>query len=60
MNFIINRNLKKGGRMVTTKRLLRSSLAKNVEKSIKEKGLSLKNLLNDLKQERKRYMAEHP
>ncbi len=44
--------------MLTPKRLTRSSLAKNVEKSMKEQGITLESLLNDLKSERKRYIQE--
>lgn len=44
--------------MLTPKRLTRASLAKNVEKSMKEKGISLESLLNDLKTERKHYIQE--
>ena len=44
--------------MLTRKRLTRSSLARAVEKSMAHKGLSLKNLLEDLKAERKNYVQE--
>ncbi|MBI4309240.1 MAG: AbrB/MazE/SpoVT family DNA-binding domain-containing protein [Candidatus Omnitrophica bacterium] len=44
--------------MLTPKRLMRASLAKDVEKSMKEQRLSLKDLLNDLKIERRRYTQE--
>ena len=44
--------------MLTPKRLLRTALVKDVEKSMKEQGLSLKDLLNDLKTERRRYTGE--
>ncbi len=44
--------------MLTPKRLTRASLAKNVEKSMKERGISLEGLLNDLKTERKHYIQE--
>lgn len=49
-----------GGCMVLTpKRLLGPALAKDVERSMKAQGLSLDDLLRDLKAERKRYMQEH-
>ena len=41
--------------ILTPKRLLRSSLARDVEKAMKNRGLSLEDLLADLKAERKRY-----
>ncbi len=41
--------------VMTPKRLLRPSLAKGVEKSLKDKGLSLADLLKTLKEERQRY-----
>ena len=44
--------------MLTRKNLTRASLAKEVEKSMVKKGLSLKNLLDDLKAERQRYTQE--
>jgi bifunctional DNA-binding transcriptional regulator/antitoxin component of YhaV-PrlF toxin-antitoxin module len=44
--------------VLTPKRLLRASLAKSVEESMKEQGLSLKDLLDDLKSERRRYTQE--
>lgn len=44
--------------MLTPKRLTRASLAKNLEKSMKEQGISLESLLNGLKIERKRYTRE--
>ena len=44
--------------MLTRKRLTRASLAKEVEKNMVKKGLSLKNLLDDLKAERQRYVQE--
>jgi hypothetical protein len=43
---------------VRGKYVKRLSLAKKVEKSIVKKGLSLKNLLDDLKTERKRYTLQ--
>ena len=44
--------------MLTPKRLMRASLAKDVEKNMKEQSLSLKDLLIDLKAERRRYIQE--
>lgn len=44
--------------MLTPKRLTRASLAKNVEKSMKEQGISLENLMSDLKAKRKEYVGE--
>ena len=44
--------------MLTQKSLTRASLAKEVEKSMVKKGISLKNLLDDLKAERQRYTQE--
>lgn len=44
--------------MLTPKRLTRASLAKNVEKSMKEKRITLEKLLNDLKTDHKRYVQE--
>ena len=44
--------------MLTPKRLMRGALAKDVEKAMKEQGLSLNDLLNDLKTERRRYIRE--
>ncbi len=41
--------------VLTPKRLLRASLAKDVERSMKAQGLSLENLLGALKQQRQRY-----
>ena len=51
--FVVGRCL-----MLTPKRLLGASLAREVERSMKAKGLSLKDLLADLKEERKRYHRE--
>ena len=45
--------------MLTPKRLTRAALAKNVEKSMAQKGLGLKDLLDDLKAERRRYTREN-
>lgn len=44
--------------MLTRKRLTRASLAKQVEKNMTQKGLSLEDLLEDLKTERRRYIQE--
>ncbi len=48
--FVVGRCL-----VLTPKRLLGPSLAKDVEKAMKAKGLSLDDLLRDLKAERQRY-----
>lgn len=48
--FVVGRCL-----VLTPKRLLRPSLAKDVERSMKEQGLSLEDLLQTLKEERQRY-----
>ena len=44
--------------VLTPKRLLRVSLTKEIERSMKAKGLSLEGLLETLKDERKRYNRE--
>ena len=44
--------------VLTPKRLLRASLAKEVERTMKSKGLSLDDLLDTLKQQRQRYNQE--
>ena len=44
--------------MLTQKNLTRVSLAKEVEKSMVKKGMSLKDLIDDLKVERQRYARE--
>lgn len=44
--------------ILTSKRLLRTSLAKEAERSLKKEGLSLNDLLKSLKDERKRYGQE--
>lgn len=44
--------------VVTPKRLHRASLAKDVEKEMKAKGLSLEDILGELKQERRQYNVE--
>ena len=51
--FVVGRCL-----VLTPKRLLGPSLAKDVEKAMKAKGLSLEDLLRDLKTERQRYNRE--
>ena len=48
--FVVGRCL-----IMTPKRLLRASLAKEVEKAMKAKGLSLNDVLKDLEEERQRY-----
>ncbi len=47
--FVVGRCL-----VLTPKSLMRSSLSKNVEKSMKDQKLSLNDLLKDLKNERQR------
>ncbi|MFV1976356.1 MAG: hypothetical protein ACC651_11460, partial [Candidatus Scalindua sp.] len=44
--------------VLTPKSLMRSSLSKKVETSMKDQKLSLNDLLNDLKSERQRYVKE--
>ncbi len=44
--------------VMTTKPLQRSSLAKKVEREMKRQGLSLDDLLVDLRAQRKRYLEE--
>jgi bifunctional DNA-binding transcriptional regulator/antitoxin component of YhaV-PrlF toxin-antitoxin module len=44
--------------LMTPKRLQRSSLAKKVEREMKRQGLSLQDLLADLRAQRKRYLEE--
>ena len=51
--FVVGRCL-----VLTPKRLLRSSLAKDVEKTMKAQGLTLEDVLSDLKNERRRYNKE--
>jgi len=41
--------------ILTPKRLLRASLAKDIERTMKAKGLGLQDLLRTLKEERRRY-----
>ena len=51
--FVVGRCL-----VLTPKPLLRSSLAKDVGKSMKTQGISLGDLLSDLKNQRRRYTKE--
>lgn len=51
--FVIGRCL-----VLTPKKLLRASLAKDMEKAMKAKDLSLDDLLSDLRVERRRYHQE--
>jgi AbrB family looped-hinge helix DNA binding protein len=44
--------------LMTPKRLQRASLAKRVEREMKREGLSLEDLLADLRSQRKRYLEE--
>ncbi len=44
--------------LMTPKRLHRASLASEVEREMKREGLTLEDLLKDLKGQRKRYLAE--
>jgi AbrB family looped-hinge helix DNA binding protein len=44
--------------LMTPKRLERALLAKRVEREMKRKGLTLEDLLSDLKSQRKRYLEE--
>jgi bifunctional DNA-binding transcriptional regulator/antitoxin component of YhaV-PrlF toxin-antitoxin module len=44
--------------LMTPKRLQRAALASEVEREMKREGLSLVDLLKDLKNQRKRYLAE--
>jgi bifunctional DNA-binding transcriptional regulator/antitoxin component of YhaV-PrlF toxin-antitoxin module len=44
--------------LLTPKRLQRASLASEVEREMKREGLTLKDLLKDLKGQRERYLAE--
>ena len=52
--FVVGRCL-----VLTPKRLVGPSLAKEVVRSMKAKGLSLEDVLRDLKAERRRYNQEH-
>ena len=51
--FVVGRCL-----VLTPKRLLGPTLAKDLEKTMKAKGLSLEDLLRELKEERQRYNRE--
>jgi AbrB family looped-hinge helix DNA binding protein len=44
--------------LVTPKRLERASLARRVEREMKREGLTLEDLLSDLRSQRKRYVEE--
>lgn len=44
--------------LMTPKRLQRASLAKQAEREMKREGLSLEDLLADLRSQRKRYLEE--
>ena len=44
--------------LMTPKRLQRAALASEVEREMKREGLSFVDLLKDLKNQRKRYLAE--
>lgn len=44
--------------ILSPKRLQRASLAKEVEREMKRQGLTLKDLISDLRVQRKRYLAE--
>jgi bifunctional DNA-binding transcriptional regulator/antitoxin component of YhaV-PrlF toxin-antitoxin module len=44
--------------LMTPKRLQRASLAKQTEREMKREGLSLEDLLADLRSQRKRYLEE--
>ena len=44
--------------LMTPKRLQRASLAAEVEREIKRQGLTLEDLLKDLRNQRKRYLEE--
>jgi len=44
--------------LMTPKRLQRGALASDVEREMKREGVTLEDLLKDLKDQRKRYLAE--
>ncbi len=44
--------------ILSPKRLQRASLAKEVEREMKRQGLTLKDLISDLRVQRKKYLAE--
>ena len=52
--FVVGRCL-----ILTPKRLIRASLAKDMERTMKTQGLGLNDLLTSLKEERARYNREH-
>ena len=51
--FVVGRCL-----ILTPKRLLRAALARDVERTMKAKGMGLEDLLDTLKEERQRYHRE--
>jgi len=44
--------------IMSPKRLQRASLAREVEREMKRRGLTLKDLISDLKVQREKYLAE--
>jgi len=44
--------------IMSPKRLQRTSLAKEVEREMKRRGLTLKDLISDLRVQREKYLAE--
>jgi bifunctional DNA-binding transcriptional regulator/antitoxin component of YhaV-PrlF toxin-antitoxin module len=44
--------------IMSPKRLQRASLAKEMEREMKRRGLTLKDLISDLKVQREKYLAE--
>jgi bifunctional DNA-binding transcriptional regulator/antitoxin component of YhaV-PrlF toxin-antitoxin module len=44
--------------LMTPKRMQRAALASDVEREMKREGLTLKDLLRDLRDQRNRYLAE--
>jgi len=44
--------------ILSPKRLQRASLAKEVEREMKRQGLTLKDLISDLRTQREKYLAE--
>jgi bifunctional DNA-binding transcriptional regulator/antitoxin component of YhaV-PrlF toxin-antitoxin module len=44
--------------ILSPRRLQRASLAKEVEREMKRQGLTLKDLISDLRVQRKKYLAE--
>ena len=44
--------------ILSPKRLQRTSLAKEVEREMKRQGLTLKDLISDLRAQREKYLAE--